>query len=294
MLSRLVLLLITCITIAGNPLWGQNFEGIWFGNLTQELDPPFDKYTIQLNLTQEGDVVNGTTLIYLADSSHIFAEMSLKGVVKEKRLFFTEKELLRSYHFSDWDWCLKRGLLRIVEGQENTFIAGAWQGFVGRIKCVPGKIAVERADTILVDPLPPKAIPEPIVEVKEPVIVKAEPVQQDIFEGRTISQERFVTVKDRELTVFVWDANKEDGDIVSLHFNGEWLLKDHLLQNKKFAVQLEIQSGEENRLVLFAENLGSIPPNTCALTFFDGEKERNLNLKSDEGTCGSLRFDVKD
>ena len=91
-------------------------------------------------------------------------------------------------------------------------------------------------------------------------------------------------------TVYVYDGDKVDGDIISLQYNGVWLLKKYPLSKTKKALRLEIEAGADNQLVLFAENVGTYAPNTAAITFFDGKQEKNLNLSSDLSTSGALKF----
>jgi len=46
----------------------------------------------------------------------------------------------------------------------------------------------------------------------------------------------------------------------------------------------------ENKLVLFAENLGRVPPNTAYMVITINKKEYTLNMQSDEKTNGEILF----
>ncbi len=81
--------------------------------------------------------------------------------------------------------------------------------------------------------------------------------------------------------VALYDHMIEDGDIISLNFNGEWIIKKMPLTTKKQYVTLPLNKEGKNYLILHAENVGRRPPNTMAMDYFyQGHKERII-LKSD-------------
>lgn len=302
MLTRLFL---SCAFLLASLAAGaQNFTGTWYGNLTQEMDPPFHNYRIRLDLKQVDDVVSGVSHIHLPDSLQIFAEMEFRGVVKDGKLYFKEPRLLDSHHFSEWDWCLKRGILTFKDIGGIKRMEGFWEGFVGTSRCTPGRIVVEQGN-LRPDPLARNKSLGPAVKNAEKAKPRAdkwmaakgdEPPAPDYgaLEGRRITRQATVEVSKPSFTAYIWDANKEDGDVVSLQFNGVWILRDFTLKNAKEPIRLELKPGGDNRLILYAENMGRIPPNTCALTFHDGQKMRTLSLVSDEVSCGALRFELRD
>lgn len=289
------------LLLAAPLLQAQGFEGRWIGRLTQNLDPPFDEYRIRLDLKQVDDIVTGVSHIHLPENLQISAEMELRGVVKDNKLYFREPRLLSSHHFSDWDWCLKRGILVLEDIGGILQLSGKWEGFVGDTPCESGDIIVEQAD-FRPDPLAlnkGEEVKKNEVKVKEQKVEqrpKEEPKEKHYgaLAGRPITRQAIVPVGKREFTAYIWDANKEDGDVVSLQYNGEWLLQDYSLKNAKRPIKIKLVPGGDNRLILYAENVGSIPPNTCALTFHDGERMRTLSLVSDKVSCGALKFQLRD
>ena len=220
--------------------------------------------------------------------------------------------MVDSHHFDDWEWCLKQGKLTMEDMGGILRLSGVWEGSVGEMRCEAGEIIVEQAD-LKPDPLArDKGEERKNVQVKNPPKVKVannsgaveqqqapppvekKPKSYGTLDGRPITRQATVPVTKTDITAYIWDANKEDGDIVSLQYNGEWLLRNYSLKNAKRPIQFKLSSNGDNRLILYAESLGSIPPNTCALTFHDGEKVRTLSLVSDEVSCGALKFVVKE
>jgi hypothetical protein len=122
--------------------------------------------------------------------------------------------------------------------------------------------------------LSPPAVKEP--EPDKPVIVGDRPV---------ITGKKVIKVHSPKITLQVWDKGIEDGDIISLNFNNQWILENYSLKRNKKSVEVTL-SEEHNLLVLHALNLGKIPPNTVILTVVDGKKTHqtllNSNLKASD------------
>lgn len=88
----------------------------------------------------------------------------------------------------------------------------------------------------------------------------------------------------KKMTIEIYDHMIEDGDIVSLQFNDEWVLKNHPLKKKKYKLELTLNTTGKNYLLLHAENEGSRPPNTMAVDYdYFGSKKRFI-LESDMNT----------
>ncbi|NNF36704.1 MAG: hypothetical protein HKN68_21560 [Saprospiraceae bacterium] len=106
------------------------------------------------------------------------------------------------------------------------------------------------------------------------------------LEGRTIKKKEEGSIKvDAELIeVEVYDHMIQDGDIVSLNFNGEWVLKRHKLTSQPVNLRLKLNPEGKNYLILHAENLGQRPPNTMALSYRAGGKKRQYIMNSDFNT----------
>jgi hypothetical protein len=94
------------------------------------------------------------------------------------------------------------------------------------------------------------------------------------------------------LTIKLYDNGTVDGDTVSVFHNGKLLVSHQLLSTK--AVEVTIDINKENprhEIVLFAENLGSIPPNTALLIIQAGNKRYELRASADLTKNASLIFE---
>lgn len=119
--------------------------------------------------------------------------------------------------------------------------------------------------------------------------VKSEVQVPEEIEDRKINFKRTVTVESDEISVSIWDNGKEDGDIISLNVNGEWVLKDFEVKSESDKINVKIKKGE-NFIVLHAENLGRIEPNTAALKIDDGQMEKTIILNSNMGESEGIKI----
>ena len=111
-------------------------------------------------------------------------------------------------------------------------------------------------------------------------------------DDRTVLTKNQIEVSSKNLILQVWDNNKEDGDIISLKLNGEWILKNFRVKKSKNEIRLSLTK-KDNLLVLHAENLGDQPPNTAAISINDGIKVQELILNSDEDQSEAIRISLK-
>lgn len=68
-------------------------------------------------------------------------------------------------------------------------------------------------------------------------------------------------------TIRLWDNAAEDGDIVSVYLNGQWLIENHSLlkAGTNFNFSTSLLNPGANDLVVFALNEGSSGPNTVSI-----------------------------
>ncbi|HPB53904.1 MAG TPA: hypothetical protein PLR22_09530, partial [Saprospiraceae bacterium] len=82
-----------------------------------------------------------------------------------------------------------------------------------------------------------------------------------------------------------YDNQEFDHDTISLKFNGEWILQKQLITKEPIRIYLPLVKGQDNYLILYADNLGTIPPNTCAIRWVNEKGKYNeVVLTSDYNT----------
>ena len=91
----------------------------------------------------------------------------------------------------------------------------------------------------------------------------------------------------------VRDANGNplaEGDSITLIYNGKILTTHQRLTDKPLTFYIKIARDSPNELVMYAENLGSIPPNTALMVVHDGDNRYEVRISSDLQKSGTIRF----
>lgn len=133
-------------------------------------------------------------------------------------------------------------------------------------------------------------------DINKPVQKIAPPVTQPekIMASRKQSRQSRLTVDVNVLNLKVYDNGTVDNDSISIFYNGRLLLSHQRLSEK--AIELTIQLDEAvstHEITLFAENLGSIPPNTALVVVTAGNKRYELRSKASLDENAVLVFDYK-
>jgi len=112
------------------------------------------------------------------------------------------------------------------------------------------------------------------------------------FEKRNSSVIRTIPVENVKIKVDLYDNGEIDGDTVSVFFNGKLILPHQKLTDKPLSLEVEINPWDNapNELVMYADNLGSIPPNTALMIVTDGTKRYEVRISSDLQKSGAVRF----
>jgi hypothetical protein len=146
---------------------------------------------------------------------------------------------------------------------------------------------------------PPVAIAKPGVKV-ENNLPKATPIVIPVLKEQTI-EEKFVTrkkvlTKEIPLTgdsiiLSFYDNAEIDGDSISLFLNDQLIFTHIRLTGSAYQIKLAVADlAETNELIMVAENLGTIPPNTSYMIAMVGEARYDARLESTEGSSALVRF----
>jgi hypothetical protein len=88
--------------------------------------------------------------------------------------------------------------------------------------------------------------------------------------------------KNDSLILSLYDNGIVDGDTVSVFMNGENIISKQKLNESATKKTIYISAASDSvQLVLFAENLGTIPPNTGLLTVRDGDDIYQVRFSAD-------------
>lgn len=195
--------------------------------------------------------------------------------------------------------CLKTAELEFYKSDGMFHLEGDWQGtgHFSEITCTPGKIklskvheedfALEEAQTVNVN-----------FSQKDngPVDIKWQDDRVKKIKNRKVKFGKQIDVKRDYLSITVYDHQKDDGDIVSLNYNGNWVLNKYEIDNEEHKVDVFLNKDEKipNYLILYAHNLGKHPPNTVAVIVDDGHSRQQFILNADMHTSDVIYFNYKE
>lgn len=119
--------------------------------------------------------------------------------------------------------------------------------------------------------------------IKKEIVIQPPPPPAAEIATRIIQNIRTVEIEHDSLVFSLFDNGTVDGDTVSILLNGKVIMpRVGLLEtavNK--TIYLTPEMGDTIKVIMYAENLGSIPPNTGLLTVRDGERNYEILFSGD-------------
>jgi hypothetical protein len=113
---------------------------------------------------------------------------------------------------------------------------------------------------------------------------------RDYFAGRAVSQATRYVVNADSAEIRFMDNGIVDGDTISVYYNGQLIVPKLCLKENPYIIKIPLYPGYPNRLVIYAESLGSFPPNTAYVRILYGKKEQSFLLSSTMSKSGSIEL----
>jgi hypothetical protein len=157
-----------------------------------------------------------------------------------------------------------------------------------------------RGEDVVVQPEKPDIIPAP-KPLQSPVRKTPVPADRSIVSLPLTNEQRFQTrtrqlvqeipVAGDSLELSFYDNAEIDGDSIAVFFNDKMLAEHIRLSETAFIIKLPVAGLlPSNDLVMVAENLGSIPPNTSLMIAMVDGKRYEARLASTENSSAVIRF----
>jgi hypothetical protein len=252
-----------------------NYKGIWQGYITAP-----GSYTsgYAINIEEStGDRISGTAYIYRNENPIQFiGELDFIGTTSKFGSKITELVIVKEKMPDTLRrLCVKYMDLDFTQKDSLDYLTGNWDGsLTDHSPCLPGKVYLRRHNPAAPEGIEP--IPEDILKA-----IKADKSSKMHFLNTELAKPILINVKNSDLKFEIRDYLKEDMDTVSIYLNRKVIIKKLGILKKSFkqAVRLD-RNSELHEIILYAENLGQIPPNTSILTIIDGETKHKLIISS--------------
>ena len=157
----------------------------------------------------------------------------------------------------------------------------------------------EKKDTLVttVTPVNPKTTPvppvtQPEVPLKKTTIPSKE-FQEKLKEmqSRKKGEVKTIVVKEKKVQIKLFDNGTIDNDSVSIFYNGEMLKINERLTENPIIINLVLDENTDiHEIVMFAENLGLIAPNTATLVITAGKNRYELHASADFNSNSTIRL----
>lgn len=203
----------------------------------------------------------------------------------------------------------RKELVKILPQQEKPSLVGKSAPLVKTekpaiSKASPKPVPAETPNLVKTDPSTnsapdiaknnPNANTKPQIKEKEPVVEKPKTPKLTYNDERFIKRNKqiikTIEVDSKSFKVELYDNGQIDGDTVSVYLNGRLMVSNQRLSTTPISLTISLDDDEEQELVMYAENLGTIPPNTALMVVTVGDKRYEVNITSSEQTNGAVRF----
>lgn len=109
-----------------------------------------------------------------------------------------------------------------------------------------------------------------------------------------INSKQIIYVDSCEIKLELFDNKIQDGDIVSINFNGKWIFENLSLETKPKVVNLVLNKKGKNYIVLHAVNVGRQPPNTIGINYTYLKEKKTIVLESNLNYSDIIEIRIKD
>lgn len=153
-------------------------------------------------------------------------------------------------------------------------------------KTIPNKTVPEKpkVDTII-------RVPKENIVKTPPIIKQNNIATPDVLKSRQNELMKSLIINDPNVTVKLYDNGEIDGDTISVYLDNKLVLSQKLLTTSPLTLKLKMdEENPDHELVMVAENLGRIPPNTSLMIVEAGDKRFEVRITSTEQKNAVVRF----
>ncbi|HXB46081.1 MAG TPA: hypothetical protein VNV85_18585 [Puia sp.] len=264
-------------------LFAEDLNGIWKGTLTQGPGGCYSEYFLELQINFSDNNITGRVYDYYDTSKFVKLSFTGKYNAQTHRLVLIETKVLESKIPSDCIPCIKTYDLIYSKKDTDEMLEGDWKGHImdRRNACPPGKILLKKATH--------SDFPVDIEQSDELAAI-----QPNLhLQPRAIDLKTTIDLDSSKIKLEFYDDAEIDNDTITVFINNKLLLYRQCLTLKPLTIYFNAFPGTEYELIMYADNLGTIPPNTALMVVTAGSKKLNVYLSSSEQKSAAVKFTYK-
>ncbi|HEX6172178.1 MAG TPA: hypothetical protein VFZ33_20990 [Chitinophagaceae bacterium] len=290
-------------------VFAQSPTGYWYGAANVKLRNTYSNYLVELILVQDNNNVKGVLNYFFKNT---YRSIPVRGTYNSTtRLVYISNipvSYYGSYYNRDVD-CAMNLAATLRVSQLNSVLKGSFiskpeykytcpeilftlnlntdslkqDSVMNAIKAFKETFQVWRpseADTIAAVRIQPRNVVNYVVS------------NQYKEREKVVAQE--LTVEADSIKVDFYDNGEIDGDSISVFLNDKLIAFNRILTTRSVHFDIPLDTTREiNEITMFADNLGSIPPNTALMIVNDGNKRYELRLTSNLEKNATIRIKKK-
>lgn len=274
-------LFFSLLMLCASSLAAQSLTGIWRGKRTQGSQGCFPEYFLELHITYSNETtLMGNAYSYVDDKQYTKVNFTGRYNPLNKRMVITETAVLQYSVPANCIPCIKTYDLVWSKNGVVEALLGDWSGHEmgNNNACPPGKISLnrEKVPTFPVDVFQS----EPLMNVQKNL--KLQDREKEVVQT--------IVIDTSLIKIELYDNAEIDDDTVSVFLNNALLLHKQRLTDKPLTLQFNAFPNTEYELMLYAENLGRIPPNTSLMVITAGKRRYEVRLSSSEQKSAVVKF----
>jgi len=278
------LFLLLCSLLFTGSLIAQSFTGVWGGKRTQVTGGCFPEYNLELHITWfNNNSFLGNAYNFIDQKQFTKINFTGRYNPQTRRMVIIENAVLQYTVPGTCVPCIKTYDLTWSKNGNEESLLGDWKGHeMGNTNnCLPGNITLTR-----------KLQPTFPVDVYQNDTLLA--LQKSLkLKSREKETVQTLVVDSPSIKIELYDDGVIDDDTVTLLLNNTLLLYKKRLSDKALTLNITAFPNTEYELMMYADNLGSIPPNTALMVITAGKKRYELRLSSSEQKTATVRFKLE-
>ncbi|MBC7587260.1 MAG: hypothetical protein H7178_02785 [Chitinophagaceae bacterium] len=297
-MNKLLVFFLPTLLILSFAAKAQIVTGHWYGVGKVDLPGSSNIYMSELALVQKGRQISGFFNYYFRDS--LFSNKITGSFdASSRRLVINPTQLIHHSSTSTTNGidCPMSGefILRVAKA-ESVLTGTMISNKSYRFTCPPINFKLK----IATDTPEMEVAPTPKQDTVAKVIVPPKPFtpeEKDKLEQ--LNKRGKVYFKEIEVTGSVlklefYDNGSIDNDSIAVFFNNRMVISKAKLDYKAVTVTINMDDDLPfNELAMFAESVGTIPPNTAVLVIYDGSKRYDVLMSSDLNNTATIKLTRK-
>ena len=264
-------------------LLAEDLNGIWKGVLTQDPGGCYPNYFIEIQINFSDNYIVGKAYDYYDTSKYVKLSFTGRYNPQTHRMVLIENKVLESNIPTYCIPCIKTYDLIYEKKGADEMLTGEWKGHIvnAQSACPPGKIYLKKSfhSDFQTD-----------IEQNDTLASLQKTVK---LEPRAKVMVKTVTVDSPQIRIELYDNAEIDNDTITVFINNKMLLYRQRLTDKPLTIHFNAFPGTEYELVMYADNLGLIPPNTALMVVTAGTRKFEVFLSSSEQKSASVKFIYK-